>query len=387
MFFRSKTLRTVIKNKKYLKDYLQVLEASVGKNTKDFDITIFDGWKTGKSKYVYYDMVHEQGVYLKSLGYTVEVYSSNEKFKTPAVIDGIIYKYYCKFNINKKYNILLWSGLVAATPFFTNKIRLKTNKTILYNPDFDGGIQLYKDYLDEIGTVVLDNKILESIIIGNVKFKNYQLEEWKEKTHIISNSFNRTTNINNYSKIENSFYICVYHTACVEDLLVYLKIIFPKLHELYNNVTVHLYNFEILEDASTTKKDLLEEIRSKEYYTIHRSKTYNEILQEKYKYKYQLYLYQSVAVSHLTICDLRHSLYVNCIPIISREVFMMFSDFKCFVGSPQRPFKLNELFGLLSSICNFPTEKVQIMEEHNHKIFEKNYSQKKWGDEFIKLIK
>ena len=387
MFFRSKTPRSVIKNKKYVKDYLRVIEASVSKNIADFDITIFDGIETGKSKYAYYDMIHKQLVYLKSLGFTSEVYSNNPKFKTPATIDGISYKYYCQFNINKKYNILIWSSLMAAMPFLTNKIRLKTNKTILYNPDFREGIVLYKDYLDEIETIILDNNVLEEVVINNINFKNYQLEEWKKRTKIISNSFNHTSNINNYSKIENSFYICLYHKTCVKDLLVYLKIIFPKLYEVYNNITVHIYNFEIVEELKDLKQELLNEIKSKEYYTIHRSKPYSEILQEKYQYQYQLYLYQTFGASHLAVCDIRHSLYVNCMPIVNKEIFMMFSEFKCFIGTVAQPFKLNELFSLINDICNYPSEKTKMMEEHNGKIFEKNYLQKNWGDEFLKLIK
>ena len=388
MFTISRTLRSVSKNKKYIKDYLRVIENSVEKRDKKYDITIFDGMETIYSKYIYYDMIHEQAVYLQSLGYTVEIYSNNKKFKTQieTLVDGVVYKYYCQFNISKKYNIVIWSSLTAAIPFLTNKIRLQTNKTILYNPDFREGIGIYKQYLDEIDTIVLDNPIFQMPILAKLPFKDYEKQDWKKKTKFITNSFTHTTNVKNYSKINNSFYICLYYEECVSDFIVYLKFIFPKLHELNRNVSFHIYNFEILENSKIKKEDL-EEIKSKGYYHIYRSKNYNDILQEKYKYKFHFCLYQNYGSSHLSVCDVRHSLYINCIPIIYKDEFMIFKEFKCFICTIPIPFKLNDLFVFLSTIMKFGDERRLFMENHNSKIFDINYTQKNWGKKFLNLIK
>jgi len=281
----------------------------------------------------------------------------------------------------------MWAGLVAAMPFFTNKIKLKTKKTILYNPDYREGIALYKEYLDEIEIIVLDNKVLEQAVMSNIKFKKYELEEWKEKTKIINNAFQRSENINQYSKIKNSFYICLYYNDCITDLLMYLKDIFPRLHEQYSDITVHLYNFEILENSKKIPADILETIKSKEYYIIHRGKTYTEITQDKYQYQYQLYLYSSFGASHLSVCDLRHSLFVNCIPIISKNIYMMLTEFKCLIYSTPPPFKIETLLSLMTTICEYTPIERQLIEEHNQNVFEKNNFQKNWAEEILKLSK
>ena len=385
MFFRSRTLRSINKNKKYIKDYLKVIKNSIDKHNEDFDITIFIGLSNNYSKYTYYDMVHDQAVYLKSRGYTIEIYSSDAKFMTPAIIDGISYKYYCQFNIHKNYNIFMWYGLIAAMPFLTNKIRLKTKKTILYNPDYRDGIALYKQYLDEIETIVLDNRVLEQAVISNVKFKNYELEEWKDKVKLINNGFCRTENLHNYSKIKNSFYICIYYKDCINDLVMYLQSVFPHLHETHNNITVHIYNFEILEDLGDISANILEEIKNKEYYIIHRNMTYSDIIQEKYKYEYQLYLYSTFGASHLSLCDLKHSIYVNCIPIISRNIFYMLPEFKCLAYSSEGQLKLKDLIELIGQICNYKPENRQIITDHNKSVFEKMNFKKNWADEILKI--
>lgn len=384
MFYRSKTLKSVSKNKKYIKDYLKVIRSSLVKNEQNFDITFFYGGERIDSKYIQYNIFHNQAVYLKSKGYSVEIYSYDLEFKDNKIIDGVTYKYYCQFNIKKPYNIFIILNLTAAKLFFMNNIKVKTKKTILYSPCASSGTDIYKTYLDDIETVVIDNKVIDSILLHNAKFKDYELKDWNKKTKIIQGPFPISKNINNYSKINNSFYMCIYHPSCIIPAKKYLMEIFPEAYKHNKSISVHIYNFELMEKYLHAEHGTcLEEIISKDYYTIHRVETYTELMQEKYQYQYHLQLYNTVEVNPATISDLRHSLRANCIPIINSTTFQMLSRFRCFIYTGS--FDVDARMKLIVQLC-YRVKDWEMVKIHNQGIFEKNDFLKNWGDEFLKLI-
>ena len=396
MFYRSKTPRSVMKNKKYVREYLRVLENSAKSLEKDFDITYFLGMETVHKGNVYYDLIHKQAIYLKSLGYSVEIYSNNVKYKQDYSNDyeGITYKYYTQFNINKKYKNIILGGIISSWPFYKNNIRLKADKIIMYNPDYREGIILIQEYLDEIEEIVFDNHGLKNIVRDNMGLKKYQINEWNEKVKCISNFAPQSTNISGHSKINNSVYLCIYHETCVEELLIYLTVIFPKLKEIIKNLNVHIYNFHILKNLikkksinNFTEADIEKHISSKDFYTIHQVSNYNEIIQEKYKYKYHFYSFGKYEAGHLTISDIRHSIYIGCLPIIYKNLGPIFNEFKCIFNTHNYPIQNVDMLKFLLSIFHIPDDKYNELNSNNKEIFKTRYTKELWGKEFVKLLK
>tara|TARA_B110000971_G_scaffold132069_1_gene135163 strand:+ start:1370 stop:3235 length:1866 start_codon:yes stop_codon:yes gene_type:complete len=396
MFYRSKTPRSVMKNKKYVKEYLRVLENSAKSLEEDFDITYFLGMETVLAGNVYYDLIHQQAIYLKSLGYRIEIYSNNVKYKQnySSDYDGISYKYYTQFNINKRYKNLIIGGIIASWPFYKNNIRLKADKIIIYNPDYREGIILLQEYLDEIEEIVFDNASLKNIVKDNMGMKKYQVDEWEQKVKCLTNFVPQSENISGHSKIDNSIYLCIYHETCIEELLVYIKVIFPKLREVIKNLTIHIYNFHILEKVikknsikDFTVADIEKHISSKEFYTIHRPSSYNEIIQEKYKYKYHFYSYGKYEAGHLTISDIRHSIYIGCMPIIYKNLGNIFNEFKCVFNTLNYPIPNIDMLRFLMTVFNMPNSKYDEINNSNKEVFKTRYTKELWGKEFVKLLK
>ena len=99
-----------------------------------------------------------------------------------------------------------------------------------------------------------------------------------------------------------------------------------------------------------------------------------------------MFLYSTFGASHLSVCDLRHSLLVECIPIVSKNIFYMLTQFKCLVYSGEMPIKTDDLVDLLHTVCNYKSEDREIIMDHNKNIFKNNFK-KNWVDEILKLRK
>ena len=90
-----------------------------------------------------------------------------------------------------------------------------TDKHIIISPELaDGGYNIFQKYLDDMETIVMDNKITADVLKSEALLgcpKKYQQEDWVEKTAILRPPFIRTTNKLQYTVIPKSIYICIYN--------------------------------------------------------------------------------------------------------------------------------------------------------------------------------
>ena len=395
MFFRAKTLRYAVKNKKYIKAYLKVINDYKKKLEKNYDITIFQGSKTIMSEYNYYDIIHEQNKELVKKGYTIEVYSNDEIYKDTieTIKDGIVYKYYPLFDIGKKYNNLIYCGLIAYKPIITNNIKIHAKKTFILNPNFHSGINLIQTYFDDFPLLVFDNNIIEYIFETNIGLKKYQIEDWKEKKTVITNFIPTSENSKQFSIQHNTVYINLYYHDLLADIMNYFKIIIPILKKNIPSLEFHIYNIEILEEGikkgyikNIQMADVKNYILDKDYCTIYRKISYSQILQDKYKYQFHFYLYNKVELCHLISSDLRHSISIGCIPIIYKNIASILEPFKSLVYDGSFSNGSNPILNFLINVFNMKESSLDEFKDYNKSISENVNSTDIWFDNFTKLL-
>ena len=394
MFFRAKTLKYAVKNKKYIKAYLKVMNNSKKKLEKNFDITIFQGAATIMTDYKYYDIIHDQCIELVKRGYSIEIYSNKEIYKDSieTLKDGIVYKYYPLFDIGKTYNNLIFCGLIGFKPLVINKIKVSAKNTIILNPNFHSGIQLINKYFEEFPKMIFDNNIIEYIFRTNSSLKKYQVPDWKNKYTIINNFIPTSGNKYNLTIKEHSVYICIYYHDCMRELMNYFKYVFPILKNSISGLEFHIYNIEILEDGvekgyikDITKSELKEFILDKDWCNVYRNIPYSEIMERKYNYKFHFYLYDKVEMCHLITSDIKHSISIGCIPIMYKNIARVFGKFRFIIYTGDDLSHPNTVIDFCKKAINYPKNELDTIKKYNQSKLNE-YSKEIWIDKFIKLL-
>ena len=392
LFYRSKTLRYASKNKKYIKDYLRTIEDSVSKLNVDFNITIF----MASPGSVQNDLgtsfrnhsVHQRAKHLQSMGYSIEIYNNGGEYSD--IVDDIHYSHYSQFNVSKKYeNFIVW-GTKGIFPFATNNLKLMTDKHIIISPELaDGGYTIFQKYLDDMETIVMDNKIIADMFRDAIGLKKYQQEDWSEKTSILRSPFIRTTNKLQYTVIPKSIYICIYNIFDWDNLKKLFEIVLPQVCLLEPDTQIHIYNFQIL---TGSPKEVIEDkgfltiMEQHPNVTIHGATTYEELVLEKYKYQFHLNWSRQCPTQAFEVLDSLHSSYIGCTPITNWFLTEIAPELNWKSTKKGTHLMAVHFIELLVNNLSIDTVALSKFNTLNQEEFKTHYTFNGWGEQFVKYL-
>ena len=392
LFYRSKTLRSINKNKKYIKDYIRTLDNSVENQNTDFNITIFmpgggADWQNTLDDSFKDISMHYKAKHLHSLGYTVEIYNNLDKYKD--IVDGIHYKKYTTFNVSKKYQNVFIIGTHAAWPLVINNIRLSAQRTLIFNPELiEGGYNLYQTHLDEFGSIIFDNIVYKNIMGSKLKFKKYQYQEWEEKTSLVKTSLIRTTNELQHTVIPLSIYICIYNSFDIAGLKTIFEILLPQICVLNPDLKIYVYNLNMLlnKNSSITDKQFLYEISNHPNMVVCEDMSYDKILLEKYKYQFHLNWARQHPNQMFDLLDTIHSSYIGCIPITNWFFTELVPELQWKTTPRRESIVTTDFIEFILEIINITDDDKEKFNTHNSEILENLYTINNWGEQIVKRL-
>ena len=311
----SNTLNFFSKDKKYVKEYLNMMKMDL---KKAHDIVYFCGqsslWNPADSSLGGSEQavinLSEQWV---KKGYTVAVYGN---FEDDVVQNGVQYLKYTKFLISRQYNVLILCRLYGFLPILNSEKRLKTKKLIIdfHDREMFDNEKLVLHNSDRIDNFYLKSEFHVDFMESKIKEK-YLKEEFRRKCIIIPNGIKKDifTNTNNIERSRYRFCYCSCYTRGLYNILRY---IFPIIKQNIPEAEFHIYyGMEWVTDQQfiTAMKHLM-----KQPGVFDHGKQPHKIICEE-KYKSNLNLYYTTTTAEIDCISIKESAYTGCIPILSQH--------------------------------------------------------------------
>ena len=312
----SNSLYSFCKNKKFVKQYLKLVNIEITKSK--YDIVYFCGllgrpWHPNDS---YLDEPEQAMVTLSSVlvskGYTVAIFAN---FTDDVSVNGVDFINYSKFRTTMEYNIIiLWRFLGLISFFKFNNIKFNKLFLDLYDNNLGGNEKLLIDNIDSFKKIIFKSNFQINFLIDNIK-NNYCKESITNISANIPSGINKNilANINNINREKLRF---CYSNSYGNGLPYLLLFFFSTIKKMFPESEFHIYNG--MDDIQNDEfKQKLIPLFNQPGVVEHGKQSFKIILDEKYKSTF--HLYYTSATSDVDCVSIKESVFCGCIPILSKH--------------------------------------------------------------------